>query len=100
MFCFGKKIMTKSFPVSIICIFLFFEANAQNKYNEVTLPQLMEKLQQKDPDMIIVDVRTHGEYYDTASRYQQSNIGHIKGAINIPIQEFRSAPSTVHKLDA
>ena len=92
--------MAKSFLLSIICFFIFFEVNAQNNYNEVTLPELMKKLQQKDPNMIIVDVRTHGEYYDTASRYQQMNIGHIKGAINIPIQDFRKDPATVHQLDA
>jgi rhodanese-related sulfurtransferase len=92
--------MAKSILLFIIHFFIFFAVNAQNNYNEVTLPELMEKLQQKDPNMIIVDVRTNGEYYDTASRYQQSNIGHIKGAINIPLQDFRKDPSTVHQLDA
>lgn len=92
--------MAKSFLLSIICFVILFEVNAQNNYNEVTLPELMKKLQQKDTNMIIVDVRTHGEYYDTSSRYQQMNIGRIKGAINIPIQDFRKDPATVHQLDA
>lgn len=92
--------MIKSFLLSVVCFFIFFEAGAQNNYNEVTLPELMKKLQDKDPNMIIVDVRTPGEYYDTSSRFQQSNIGHIKGAINIPLQDFRKNPATVHQLDA
>jgi rhodanese-related sulfurtransferase len=92
--------MVKLFFLSIMCFFIFFEVNAQNNYKEVTLPELMKKLQAKDPYMIIVDVRTKGEYYDTASRYQQMNIGHIKGAINIPLQDFRKDPATVHQLDA
>ena len=81
--------MVKSFFFSIICLLIFFDVNAQNNYNEVTLPELMKKLREKDTNMVIVDVRTRGEYYDTSSRYQQSNIGHIKGAINIPLQDFR-----------
>ena len=92
--------MAKLFFFSIVYFFIFSEVNAQKNYNEVTLPDLMKKLRQKDPNMIIVDVRTKGEYYDTASRFQQMNIGHIKGAINIPLQEFRKDPATVHQLDA
>jgi rhodanese-related sulfurtransferase len=92
--------MAQSFLLSIICFFIFFAVNAQNNYNEVTLPELMKKLQEKDTNMIIVDVRTKGEYYDTSSRFQQMNIGHIKGAINIPLQDFRKDPATVHQLDA
>ncbi len=92
--------MSKSFTLSIICIFSLSQAFAQNTYNEVTLPELINKLKKNDPNMVVVDVRTKGEYNDTSSRYQQSNIGHIKGAINIPLQDFRKDPSTVHQLDA
>lgn len=92
--------MIKSFLLSVLFLYSVVGANAQNKYAEVTLPELMKKLQQKDANLIIVDVRTPGEYYDTSSRYQQSNIGHIKGAINIPLQDFRKNPATVHQLDA
>ena len=70
--------MAKSFLLSIICFFIFFEANAQNNYNEVTLPELMKKLQQKDTNMIIVDVRTHGEYYDTSSSTSNRISGILK----------------------
>jgi len=94
--------MPKSIFLPVICMFILFPVTAQNKntYTEVTLPELLKKLQEKDTNLLIVDVRSHGEYYDTASTYQQGNIGHIKGAINIPIQDFRKDPSTVHQLDA
>ena len=69
--------MVKSILLALSCFVIFPAVNAQNNYNEVTLPELMKKLQQKDTNMIIVDVRTHGEYYDTSSMYQQMNIGHI-----------------------
>ncbi len=60
----------------------------------------MKKLETNDPNMIVVDVRTKGEYYDTSSTYQQTNIGRIKETINIPLQDFRKDPATVHQLDA
>lgn len=73
--------------------------NAQKIYNEVTLPELL-KLKQKDPNLLVLDVRTKAEYYDSSSIYQGSNIGHIKGTINIPLQDFEKDPSIVHQLDA
>ena len=63
--------------------------HAQTNYGEITLPDLMKKKQQGDNNMVIVDVRTNGEFHDTVSRGKQSNIGRIKGAINIPVQDFQ-----------
>lgn len=89
------------------CIFLLSflfsiqpNIEAQKNYHEVTLPEVMEKFQTRDTNLVIVDVRTRGEYADTGSSFQQGNIGHIKGAINIPLQDFRKDPSIVHELDA
>ena len=48
--------MLKSFTLFIICIFSLSAVIAQNTYNEVTLPELLKKLEQKEPNMIIVDV--------------------------------------------
>ena len=78
---------------------LFFFGKSQKTYNEVTLPELLQRLEKKDTNMLLLDVRTKGEYFDSSSMYQQSNIGRIKGAINIPLQDFRKDPSLVHKLD-
>ncbi len=77
----------------------FLLVNAQENYNEISLPELMKKKQQ-DKDILILDVRTRGEYHDTISRGLHSNIGKIKGAINLPLQEVRENPDLIHQLDA
>lgn len=41
----------------------------------------------KNPDIVILDVRSPGEYADT-SKYISSNIGRLKGAINISIDSI------------
>ena len=94
--------MARIIFLCFISTFMLFPAIAQKKntYTEVTLPQLLKKLGEKDTNTIVLDVRSPGEYHDTGSAYQQGNIGHIKGAINIPIQEFRKSAATVHQLDA
>ena len=92
--------MAKSFIFLFFSLFFFSAANAQKTYNEVSLPELLKKLEQKEPNMIIVDVRSQAEYYDTASTYQQSNIGRIKGAINLSLMDLRKNPALVHNLDA
>ena len=92
--------MTKEIFLTLFFCSIFFWVKSQKTYNEVTLPELLQKLEKKDTNMILVDVRTTGEYYDSSSIYQQSNIGRIKGAINIPLQDFRKDPATVHLLDA
>src|ERR1044072_8199881 len=74
-------------------------ANSQKMYNEITLPELMKKKKQGDANMVIVDVRTRGEYHDTVSRGKQSNIGHIKGAINVTLQDLQQNPDAVKQLD-
>jgi rhodanese-related sulfurtransferase len=88
----------------LYCLLSFLIAaiasQAQNNYNEITLPELMKKKQQGDKNMMIVDVRSKGEYYDTVSRGKQSNIGHIKGAINITLQDLQQNPDAVKQLDA
>lgn len=40
-----------------------------------------------NPQTVLIDVRSPGEYSDT-SRYGNLNIGHLKGAINIPIDSI------------
>ena len=43
----------------------------------------------KNPDLVLLDVRSPGEYADT-SRFIGSRIGRLKGAINISIDSVRS----------
>ncbi len=94
--------MTKRIAVLLCSLFAFMlVANSQSKpmYNEITLPELMKKKKQGDANMVIVDVRTRGEYHDTVSRGKQSNIGHIKGAINVTLQDLQQNPDAVKQLD-
>lgn len=73
--------------------------SAQNNYKEVTLPELMQKKRQGGENMVIVDVRSPGEYGDS-SRGKSGNIGRIKDAINLNVQELQNDPAAVKKLDS
>ena len=46
-------------------------------------------LMQKHPDLLLIDVRSPGEYKDT-SRYTSLNQGHLKGAINLSIDDIKN----------
>lgn len=92
--------MKKLLHLLLCCSLIATSTIAQNNYNEISLPALMEKKQKGDDNMIIVDVRTKGEYHDTVSRGKQSNIGRIKGAINIPLQDLQKDPEAVKQLEA
>jgi len=83
-----------------LVLFTFFTtlSFAQTNYTEITLPELMKK-KAKGNDMIIVDVRSAGEYGDTG-RGKSGNIGRIKGAININVNDLQNNPEAVQKLDA
>jgi len=69
------------------------------RYKEITLPHLMQKLQTGEKDFVILDVRTKGEYYDTVSSGKHLNLGHIKSAINIPIQDLQQKPEALKQLE-
>ncbi len=46
------------------------------------------RLMQQNPGIVLIDVRTAGEYSDT-SQYNSLNMGHLKGAINIGIDSMK-----------
>lgn len=54
------------------------------------------KLAQKNPNLLLIDVRSPGEYSDT-SQYTSLNLGHLKGAINIEIAAMQKDISTIDK---
>lgn len=74
-------------------------AKAQHNYHEITLPALMKKYQPGASNMVIVDVRTKGEYHDTASMYKAGDIGRIKGTINIEVQDLETKPESLKALE-
>ena len=60
--------------------------------------KLAQKLQKGDPNLVIVDVRTPGEFNDT-SQSKSLNIGRLKGAINLNIMDLQKNPDMIHQLD-
>src|SRR6476646_310699 len=78
---------------TVVFLFLLiaFTSNAQykndnKKYKTVFLEDLCKTLQDND-GYILLDVRSKGEFYDT-SVATNLNIGHLKNATNIDIQEL------------
>jgi rhodanese-related sulfurtransferase len=88
----------KKFIPLLLPLFFTFIANAQNTYREITLPQLMKKYQQDASNIVILDVRSDGEYYDTLSRYKSGNIGRIKGVQHIDVQQL-DKPESIKMLE-
>ncbi|MDP4264998.1 MAG: rhodanese-like domain-containing protein [Bacteroidota bacterium] len=92
--------MTKQIPAIIFLLFILTHVvKAQNNYNEISLPELMKK-KQADKNIVVVDVRTNAEYYDSATRGKQSNIGRIKDALHIELRDLQQNPDAVKQLDA
>lgn len=77
-----------------------FIVNAQNNYSEISLPELMKKKQSGGKEMVILDVRTNGEYFDSASMGKHSNIGWIKGTIHIELQTLLQDSNALKQLAA
>src|SRR5882757_4280057 len=59
------------------------------KYTNV-FPEELCKTLQANPGYTLLDVRSQGEYDDTSSMAPGLNIGHIKDALHISIQELQS----------
>ena len=58
----------------------------EEEYGDVTVERARELIQEK-PSMVILDVRTDGEYRD----------GHIEGAVNIPVNELEGRLGELEK---
>ena len=54
------------------------------------------KLVQQNPQVILLDVRSPGEYCDT-SHYASLNLGHLKGAVNIEIDSIQKNVEVMEK---
>lgn len=82
----------------LIAPFTFITSHAQKTYTEITLPELMKKKQQ-GKEMVIIDVRSDGEYYDSATDYMAGNIGRLKGAVHVDVNKLRENPESVKQLE-
>jgi len=76
----------------IACVLGMHQANCQqfrydNNLFKTVYPEDLCNTLKENNDYFLLDVRSRGEYYDTAS-YQGANMGHFKGAKNITIGEL------------
>jgi rhodanese-related sulfurtransferase len=90
--------LRKTFLAAFTLLLLNFSLSAQNTYNEISLWELVQKLQAGEKDLVVLDVRSREEYADT-SAFKHLNIGRIKGSINIPIQELQQNPEAIKQLE-
>jgi rhodanese-related sulfurtransferase len=82
-------------PRILACLFVCFfvqTVSAQFKYDNlayktVFINDLCDSLR-KYPDRLILDVRTPGEFSDTSAS-AALNIGHLKGAVNIDVNQVK-----------
>jgi rhodanese-related sulfurtransferase len=92
--------MNKALCGCLVLSIMVLSSEAQDNYKEISLPQLMQKKKGGENNMLILDVRTKGEFYDTVSRNAQSNIGRLRDAINIPLQELEQNPEAIKQIEA
>jgi rhodanese-related sulfurtransferase len=89
--------MMKHFLFTCTFTLLFLIAHAQlpfkfdSQYKTIYASDLCRMLQ-KNPDILLIDVRSPGEYSDT-SQYASLNQGHLKGAINLDIEAIKKDPA-------
>jgi rhodanese-related sulfurtransferase len=75
----------------LLCVAQAVQAQYQYdnvKFTTVYWDQLCQSMKQH-PGYLLLDVRSKGEYEDT-SQYKSLNIGHLKGARNIDINEIKN----------
>ncbi len=77
----------------LICSLFYISVKAQlnqrfdnTNYKAIYFKEACE-LMAKNPNLLLLDVRSPGEYADT-SKYLTSNIGRLKGAVNISIDSI------------
>ena len=90
--------MKKFLPLLLLSVILF-DASAQHTYNEITLPALMKKRNGNASNMVIVDVRSNAEYYDSSSRFKNGNIGRINNVVHIELQELEKGGESLKQLE-
>ncbi|MBL7739011.1 MAG: rhodanese-like domain-containing protein [Chitinophagaceae bacterium] len=90
--------MKKSLFFCLACLF-GVAVHSQNNYKEISLPDLMQKVQNGGRGYIILDVRTPGEYMDTVAGGKHIGIGRIKNVIHLSLQDLVQKPDAIRQLD-
>jgi rhodanese-related sulfurtransferase len=78
-------VLTTIILVSVLFICQSCTKKAKKRYHDLSLTEAFTMM--KDPNVIILDVRSEGEFNNT-SDMTEMNIGKIKGAINVPVDEL------------
>ncbi|HEY8935408.1 MAG TPA: rhodanese-like domain-containing protein [Cyclobacteriaceae bacterium] len=91
-----KKYYTIAFltVVSVVCCYGQLPFKFDSLYKTIHAKDFC-MLMQKHPDLLLIDVRSAGEYRDT-SRYTSLNQGHLKGAINLNIDDIKNNVSIMN----
>jgi rhodanese-related sulfurtransferase len=89
-----KTLILSIFFATILCLGKVSAQDAGKAYKDLTIKEAFAMM--KDPDVILLDVRTPGEFTNT---YKESylNIGKLKGAINIPVDELSANLNKLEK---
>jgi rhodanese-related sulfurtransferase len=91
-----KLIVILLFFFSAVCIGM---AQPPFKYDSLYKTMYAKDLcgfLEKHPDLVLIDVRSAGEYSDT-SRFESLNQGHLKGAINLDIETMKKDMNTINQ---
>ena len=89
-----KPLLTMVFSVAALAACAQFRYD--NKQFTTVYPEEICAVLKANPDRLVLDVRSKGEFYDTSSN-KSLNIGHIAGAQNLDIREL---PTRWHELEA
>jgi rhodanese-related sulfurtransferase len=83
---------------AILFLFSFLHAQPPYKYDSLYKTIFASDLcllAKKNPGLVLIDVRSAGEYHDT-SQYNSLNMGHLKGAVNIEIDSIMKNVSVLN----
>ncbi len=86
--------MKRTAPFYMCFLIMAITAKAQlpikfdDQYKTIFAKDLCRLAFLNNPDLVLIDVRSPGEYSDT-SQYNSLNMGHLKSAINIPIDSIQ-----------
>lgn len=90
-----KTLILSIFIASILCLGKAFAQDGGKAYKDLTLKEAFAMMK-NDPNVVLLDVRTPGEFTNT---YNETylNIGKLKGAINIPVDELSANLNKLEK---
>jgi rhodanese-related sulfurtransferase len=90
-----KTLILSIFFAAILCLGKVSAQGTNKAYKDLTLKEAFAMMK-NDPNVVLLDVRTPGEFTNTSDR-TDLNIGKLKGAINIPVDELSANLNKLEK---